>query len=242
MIEDLDRAPKELIAALRPILEGKPVHVSTHRPPLQMADGFKLFVTATSAGSLSIDSPHEIEEVKEAFSFDPDSHGACERLLLPQSLHGTSRLFLPMSTRPLDPESGEIEILIKRLSPTLSDSCVQLLLKSFRSLEEIASGAVAASLDLSNSLVVTSSIHTRPPTVRDLLKVCRRLSLNQLIVEGGQGEFLPSSVKEAIVCEIVDVMVVGSASESFIQQTARGLGTSSPPPQQVSPPHIAVRM
>jgi hypothetical protein len=248
LIEDLDRAPKELLAALRPILEGKPVHVSTHRAPVRSADGFKLFATATSAGSLPMDDPRQ----SDSKALDLQSHGASERLLLPQSLHGLARLFVPVATRPLDPGTGELEFLMKQLCPTLPPVCVDLLLQSFDALDRIIGGTLvesellAASLSnssSSSSLVTSPSVHSRAPTIRDLLKVCRRLLLNELVVTAdAESGFVSTAVKEAIVCELVDVMVVGSANESFIQQAARGLGAdpvrllalSRPPPSPLS--------
>lgn len=50
VIEDLDRAPFEVLAALGPLLEGRPLALPGRTKPLRAAPGFRLFGTVTTVG------------------------------------------------------------------------------------------------------------------------------------------------------------------------------------------------
>lgn len=50
LIEDLDRAPLEVLAALGPLLEGRPLVLPGRKKPLLAAHGFRVFGTVTTTG------------------------------------------------------------------------------------------------------------------------------------------------------------------------------------------------
>lgn len=50
LIEDLDRAPLEVLAALGPLLEGRPLVLPGRKKPLRAAHGFRVFGTVTTTG------------------------------------------------------------------------------------------------------------------------------------------------------------------------------------------------
>lgn len=50
LIEDLDRAPLEVLAALGPLLEGRPLVLPGRKKPLSAAHGFRVFGTVTTTG------------------------------------------------------------------------------------------------------------------------------------------------------------------------------------------------
>lgn len=50
LIEDLDRAPFEVLAALGPLLEGRPLVLPGRKKPLRAAPGFRVFGTVTTTG------------------------------------------------------------------------------------------------------------------------------------------------------------------------------------------------
>lgn len=51
LIEDLDRAPFEVLAALGPLLEGRPLALPGRSKPLRAAPGFRVFGTVTTVGT-----------------------------------------------------------------------------------------------------------------------------------------------------------------------------------------------
>lgn len=50
LIEDLDRAPFEVLAAIGPLLEGRPLTLPGRTRPLVAAPGFRVFGTVTTVG------------------------------------------------------------------------------------------------------------------------------------------------------------------------------------------------
>lgn len=50
LIEDLDRAPFEVLAAIGPLLEGRPLTLPGRTRPLKAAPGFRVFGTVTTVG------------------------------------------------------------------------------------------------------------------------------------------------------------------------------------------------
>lgn len=51
LIEDLDRAPFEVLAAIGPLLEGRPLALPGRSRPLKAAPGFRVFGTVTTVGA-----------------------------------------------------------------------------------------------------------------------------------------------------------------------------------------------
>ncbi|CAM9220817.1 unnamed protein product, partial [Ectocarpus sp. 13 AM-2016] len=51
LIEDLDRAPFEVLAAIGPLLEGRPLTLPGRTRPLRAAPGFRVFGTVTTVGA-----------------------------------------------------------------------------------------------------------------------------------------------------------------------------------------------
>lgn len=54
LIEDLDRAPFEVLAAIGPLLEGRPLALPGRTKPLKAAPGFRIFGTTTTTGTESV--------------------------------------------------------------------------------------------------------------------------------------------------------------------------------------------
>ena len=50
LFEDLDRAAFEVLAAIGPLLEGRPLALPGRRKPLRAAPGFRVFGTVTTSG------------------------------------------------------------------------------------------------------------------------------------------------------------------------------------------------
>ena len=232
LIEDLDKCPRELLAALRPVLEGQPLTVGLHRPPLVAAAGFKLFGTCTTApvASLAEDtstplfSPSTSSEVgasvENALRVCPAA-----KPLAPNALFGLSRLFLQVPIAPLHAASGEVASVVHALFPSLPDTVLAPTLRSFDAVASLTGGNGNDGSSLRAFSGPTGGA-ARMPTVRDLLKVCRRLS-ESVFSDGGNtgGAFkVTSGIAARVVAEIVDVAVVGSADEAAMEAAARALG------------------
>ena len=134
-----------------------------------------------------------------------------------------------------------------QLHPRLPRQILPPLLRSFDEIARLALGrmgsqadtAASSSSSASSSAAAAPSRPTAPvrvPTVRDLLKVCKRLTkadASSLALAGGHGaghgalgSFRVTSTvaMNEVVPEIVDVCVVGSSDEGFVQSAARSLG------------------
>jgi MoxR-like ATPase len=294
LIEDVDRAPRELLTALRPILEGKAISVAPHRPPLTAAPGFKLFGTATTiATSSSSSSATRTSSARGGGGggrFSPTTTITATAAttkgikkppppppllssLPPTALFGLSRLFLHVPIHPLEASSGEVLAVAAALHPSLPEPVLLPLLRSFDDISTLAlvrtsgessssgggvsgSGVSGVSGEKSSSgnPRSSSSSSSRPassagsasassvrvPSVRDLLKVCTRLTTTPMFSAqqngGGGGRAshvtpqpqasfrVTSSVAAIVVPEVVDVAVVGCADDWFVSESARRLG------------------
>jgi hypothetical protein len=284
LIEDIDRAPRELLAALRPIIEGRPVNYAPHKPPLIPAPSFRLFGSATSNYLQS----NIISDLNNPLFSPPPSSSASttatssntsqllstnqklRRTLRPlptASLFGLSKLFLQVPIEPLDPCQSEISAVAASLHPSLPLTILPPLLKSFDYIAYLASGGTnlptSSSSSSSNSqpmesLRVTTSSSRRSgtvriPTIRDVLKVCCRMdslfssassSTSTTITSSYSDQerklssfasvssmkvrsdgVLTEAIKSRLVAEIVDIAVVGSADDSFVESSSVALGS-----------------
>jgi hypothetical protein len=228
LIEDLDKCPRELLAALRPVLEGQPLAVGPHRPPLVAAAGFKLFGTCTVATATATATLNE-DANAPLFSPSGSAAGVAQQAprppakpLAPNALFGLSRLFLQVAIAPLHAPSGEVAAVARALFPALPDALLAPTLRSFDAVASLTAGGGGGGSSL-RAFAGPSGGAARVPTVRDLLKVCRRLAEGPFKHPAATFK-LTSGAAARVVAEVVDVAVVGSADEACMAAAARALG------------------
>ena len=191
--------------------------VGPHRPPLVAAAGFRLFGTATTT---SVSGPASAPLFSESTLGSPNPTLPAKPLP-PTALFGLGKLFLHVAVAPLDAPSGEVAAVIRSLFPSLPQTIIDPLLRSFDAIADLSLGRVGASSVGSGSC--------RVPCIRDVQKVAHRVAASSADTPGSnEGSTnilrLTTEVKCRVVAEIVDVSVVGSANEAFVRSAARSLG------------------
>jgi MoxR-like ATPase len=201
LIEDVDRAPPEVLAALVPLMEGKPLVVSGRPHPLTASPGFQLLGTVSSADSYL-----------PATSQPPRIGGAAD--------------FGALWSRVQFQSLSETELLgvARGIHHQLSQRAVEALLATFRLCGGRMPGSDATDEEKhSSSGRIRRWIGTRTPSVRDFLKLVARVSASGMKVgEGREGSILCTAKQgELILLEALDVFAGHLPDQQDAAQAAR---------------------
>ncbi|KAL4820245.1 hypothetical protein BDW67DRAFT_181320 [Aspergillus spinulosporus] len=170
LIEDLDRAPSEVIGLILPIIEKGELTIASRRERIKCAEGFKIIATMKSSYNIAG------EEVA------------------PSTAILGSRLWNRVQIDPLT--INEVQDVIAQKFPLL-ESRVVTIMNVYQTLCSSFHG----------SLAIKSS-QGRTPGLRDLIKLCSRMSkrLQRLGVKTGY-EATPEGIDDDIFLDIVDIFL-----------------------------------
>ena len=209
LMEDVDTVPKEVLAALVPLIEKRLLPVNKDGSKDYAHPDFRFIGTCTTLPSARNDTG---EQNKAQCRLLPGGN----RALI------TPRMWQKVFIDPLP--IGELKDIIKSLHPSLPDTVVSASLDTFQSLDVSGRERDIASNDYQDqSQGRVKSDHLplhqqkisfdlgRKPSVRDYMKVCNRISKN--VTLDSSSTFLTESQRALCLAETVDIFAAASPSK-----------------------------
>ena len=215
LMEDVDKAPAEILAALKPLLEERLLPYTATRKRMKAHPNFRFFGTySTIMRESGKESPHRYQ----------------------RRIHGPNRLLLSGLWRQVhvDPlPYQELSDIVRGRFPSLPPSVIESCLSTFRAFEELSSNkgritrsgndvfdgverggankenAEAKEMDWSSLMdsksvnISTLRIVVRPVSIRDFMKLCQRIASN--ISFEPSTTFATESQRTLCLAEAVDV-------------------------------------
>jgi MoxR-like ATPase len=206
LMEDVDRAPAEIVAALKPLWETRVLPVAGVKQRIHAHANFRFFGTCTTNNASNL-----------------SSYPRYHRRIPGPNRHLLTGLWRQVFVDPLPLE--ELGDMARGKFPTLPLSVVDACLQSYSSFDVSSHGdreckaenrtnandedqdmvseeVVQKRQELTNALVRCSP---RPPSIRDFLKTCQRICSNIAFEPGTQ--FATESQRMLCLAEVVDIFV-----------------------------------
>lgn len=190
LVEDIDRAPAEVLGLLRPLIENNQLFLPSRKEALRPRDGFRLFGTVRASGSSSINA------------------GGRNALLANRRLWNMVEI-LPYSTE-------EISMLLQARFPKLNPFLTNIM------------SAHTRILQIYSSYPSFKAIQIRLPSIREVLKWCRRLSrrLPSALSTNGASPVVPETFLVDMLKDGMDCYAAHIDNEALYQVLADGMAES----------------
>lgn len=208
VIEDVDRAPFEVMSALVPLLESQQLPLPGRGEVLRAATSFRLFATRTTAG------------------LDGGAAGTEQALAIDSFLHN---LWARVTVAPLPP--AELKDVMRHRHPALPPHVLDRMEATFTELTMssgggVSSAAAAAAAPGHTSMLADLRRHWRAVSARDLLKWAARVAHLTPLHDHAGREMLTEAERLGVLVEAADVLLAALPRQGQRQQVASALGTA----------------
>ncbi|AMD18950.1 HBR049Cp [Eremothecium sinecaudum] len=193
LIEDIDKAPTEVLSVLLPLLERRELSIPSRGEIIKAANGFQLISTLT------------LDNINQNNGSDPH---------LPD-LIGMSRWEHVILEEPSD---EDIMFILSEKYPLLKNMISRFIL-TFNSVKEI--------YNKPQFIFLNKGVHPRVVSLRDLVKLCKRVEA--LLVNSGVkkgDELIESSIYDQIFAEAVDCFAGAVSEPAALQPLVAAIGES----------------
>eukprot|EP01038_Epipyxis_sp_PR26KG_P006887 gene6887-9437_t len=212
VIEEIDKAPLEFIASLASIIERRTLYLPHRDEEIIAHHSFRLF--GTRICNIGTTSQIAIEAKSEFYS-----------TIYISSMKHFSHFWHFISIP--EPSKQEIEIISKSSFPSLNPLIIDKVLNVYITLSQPIDEVLTRNTLSKNELTISSSIFLfdlrvrsslRKMTLRELLKVCKRIASYELLTYNQASDYLTDSYKRNALQEIVDVLIASIRDKSVYER------------------------